>query len=60
VTLAHVAGFPLEETLLQFAPAGAAIVTAAAIIGQTKLRRLRQRLRQRPRSGLTRRAGGAA
>ena len=42
----HVAGFPVEETVLQLAPAGAAIVAAVGIAAQTKLRRLRERLRR--------------
>ena len=42
----HVAGFPVEETVLQFAPAGAAILTAVGLAAQTKLRRLRRRLRR--------------
>jgi hypothetical protein len=37
--LAHVMGLPVEESMVQIAPAGAAIVTAAAIA------RLRRRLR---------------
>jgi hypothetical protein len=43
VTVAHVAGFPLEEGLLQLAPAGAALLAAAAIAGRTTLDRLRRR-----------------
>jgi hypothetical protein len=46
VIVGHVAGFPVEETVLQFAPAGAAILTAVGIVAQTKLRRLRARLRR--------------
>jgi nucleotide-binding universal stress UspA family protein len=43
--LAHVGGIPLEESILQLAPAGAAMATAVAIAGRTGLRRLRGRLR---------------
>ena len=42
----HVGGFPVEETVLQFAPAGAAILTAVGLAAQMKLRRLRERLRR--------------
>ena len=44
--VAHIVGFPVEETVLQFAPAGAAILTAVGLAAQTKLRRLRERLRR--------------
>jgi len=47
MTLAHIAGIPVEESVLQLAPAGAAIVTAVAIAGRTGLGRLRRRLRPR-------------
>jgi hypothetical protein len=43
----HIMGIPVEETALQFAPTGAAIVTAVAIAGRTGLGRLRVRLRHR-------------
>jgi hypothetical protein len=43
--LAHVMGIPIEESVLQLAPAGAAIVTAVAIAGRTTLGRLRRQLR---------------
>jgi hypothetical protein len=43
--LAHISGIPVEESVLQLAPAGAAIVTAAAIAGRLGLARLRRRLR---------------
>ena len=48
--VAHVGGVPLEETVLQLAPAGAAIVTAAGIVVHAKLRGLRERLRRRARA----------
>jgi hypothetical protein len=44
--VAHVNGIPLEETVLQLAPAAAAMVTAAAIA----LRATLGRIRRRPRS----------
>jgi hypothetical protein len=41
--LAHIIGIPVEEGVLQLAPAGAATVTAIAIAGRTTLGRLRRR-----------------
>jgi hypothetical protein len=41
--IAHVMGLPVEESVLQLAPTGAAIVTAVAIAGRTTLGRLRRR-----------------
>jgi hypothetical protein len=41
----HVHGVPVEETILQFAGAGAAILTAATIAGRLGLARLRRLLR---------------
>jgi hypothetical protein len=43
--LAHIIGIPVEESVVQLAPAGAAMVTAAAIAGRLGLARLRRRLR---------------
>jgi hypothetical protein len=43
--LAHVMGIPVEESVVQLAPAGAAILTAAAIAGRLGLARLRRGLR---------------
>ncbi len=45
--VAHIGGIPIEESVLQFAPVGAAMVTAVAIAGRGSLGRLRRRLRQR-------------
>jgi len=45
--LGHIAGIPVEEGVLQLAPAGAAMVAAAAIAGRTALFRLRRRLGRR-------------
>jgi hypothetical protein len=60
VIVAHVTGIPIEESFLQLAPAGAAMVTAVAvaIAGRASLGRLRRRLRHKaPRSrSLVRRA----
>ena len=46
--LAHVMGLPVEESILQLAPAGAAMVTAVAFAGRASLGRLTRRLRHRP------------
>ena len=43
----HIMGIPVEESVLQLAPAGAAMATIVAIAGRTGLDRLRRRLRQR-------------
>jgi hypothetical protein len=43
---AHIMGLPVEESVVQLAPAGAVLVTAAAIAGRTTLDRLRRRHRQ--------------
>ena len=45
--LAHIMGIPVEETVLQLAPAGAATVTVVAIAGRTRLGRLLSRIRKR-------------
>ena len=47
--IAHIAGLPIEESILQLAPAGAATITACALAGRTALRRLLRR----PRPGRT-------
>jgi hypothetical protein len=41
--LAHIMGIPVEESVLQFVPAGAVTVTAFAIAGRQLLTRLRRR-----------------
>jgi hypothetical protein len=45
VILGHIAGIPVEESVLQLAPAGAAMATVVVIAGRTGLGRLRRRLR---------------
>jgi hypothetical protein len=47
MTLAHIIGIPVEESVLQLAPAGAATVTALAIASRTRLSRLLTRIRRR-------------
>ena len=44
MTVAHVLGLPVEEGVLQLAPAGAAMATIAAMAGRAALGRLRLRL----------------
>ena len=46
--LAHIFGIPVEESVLQLAPAAAALAAALALAGHTTLDRLRRR---RPRRG---------
>jgi hypothetical protein len=47
VIVAHILGIPVEESALQLAPAGAAIMTAVAIAGRASFDRLRRWLRDR-------------
>ena len=41
--VAHIMGLPIEESVLQLAPAGAATLTAVAIAARATLARLRHR-----------------
>jgi hypothetical protein len=43
----HVIGVPLEESVFQLAPAGAATVTIVALAGRATLERLWARMRRR-------------
>ena len=43
----HVIGLPVEEGVLQLAPAGAATVTLVALAGRATLERLWTRIRRR-------------
>ena len=45
--IGHIMGLPIEETVLQLAPAGAVTVTAAAFVGRAKLARLVRHVRRR-------------
>jgi hypothetical protein len=54
--VAHILGIPVEESVIQLAPAAAATVTAFAIAGRTTLNRLRRR---QPDQGQGRRAPAA-
>jgi hypothetical protein len=47
VIIAHAMGIPIEESILQLAPAAAAMATAVAIAGRASLVWLRRRLRDR-------------
>jgi hypothetical protein len=47
VIVAHIMGIPVEESVLQLAPAGAATVTAVVIGGRSGLSRLLARMRRR-------------
>jgi hypothetical protein len=49
VIVAHVMAIPLEESVLELVPAGAAMATAVAIAGRTTLGRLRRWARRRGR-----------
>jgi hypothetical protein len=51
--VAHVMGIPIEESVLQLAPAGVAIVTAVAIAARTTLDRLPRLRRGRTPGGET-------
>jgi hypothetical protein len=44
--LAHVMGLPVEESVLQLGPAGAATATLLALAGRAELARLLARLRR--------------
>ena len=47
MTFAHVVGVPVEESALALAPAGAAILSAAALIARSKLAQIVGWLRRR-------------
>ena len=44
--LAHIMGLPVEESVLQLGPAGAATATLIAMAGRTELGRLLARIRR--------------
>jgi hypothetical protein len=46
VIVAHIMGLPIEEGLLPLVPAGAAIVTAAVVVGRSTFGRLRRLARR--------------
>jgi hypothetical protein len=45
VTVAHIMGFPIEESVVQLAPVGVGIISAFVVAGRARLARLRRRLR---------------
>lgn len=49
--LEHIMGLPIEESVLQLAPAGAAVVTTAVVAGRARLSSLRRRLGRESRGG---------
>jgi hypothetical protein len=51
VIVGHVMGVPIEESLLQLAPAGAAIATMVAFLGREAIERTARRLRHKPHEG---------
>ena len=42
----HIQGIPIEESLLQLAPAGAAMLTVALVAGRAGVDRLKRRLQR--------------
>jgi hypothetical protein len=50
VIVAHVAGVPVEETVLQLAPAGAVMLSAVWVSARHALRRLRSSSRRSPQT----------
>jgi hypothetical protein len=48
---AHILGIPVEESVLQLAPAGAALVTVVWIAGRSRLDWLRRLVRHRLHRG---------
>ncbi len=49
--LAHIMGVPIEESALALAPAGAAILSGAAVVARSKLARVVEWLASLIRSG---------
>jgi hypothetical protein len=47
VIVAHIMGIPVEESVLQLAPAGAATVTVVSFVGRARFARLFRHLRRR-------------
>jgi hypothetical protein len=47
VIVAHVMGVPIEESILQLAPAGASVLAAIALAARAGLANLRRRLGRR-------------
>ena len=47
----HIAGLPIEESVLQLAPAGAAVVSGFIVVAGKHLARLRRRFRRLEKGG---------
>jgi hypothetical protein len=47
VIVGHIAGAPVEETVVQFAGSGAIMVTTVVLLGRAQIGRLLSRLRRR-------------
>jgi hypothetical protein len=47
VIVDHIAGAPVEETVVQFAGSGAVMITVVGLLGRAQLGRLLTRLRRR-------------
>jgi hypothetical protein len=47
VIIAHVLGLPVEESVVQLAPAGAATVAMVVLAGRARLERILTRIRRR-------------
>jgi hypothetical protein len=45
---AHLMGIPIEESVLQYAPAAGVMLTAGTLAVRTQLGEIRRRLRRRP------------
>jgi hypothetical protein len=43
----HIMGLPIEESMLPLLPAGAAVVSALAVVSRSRLRRMRGQLWRR-------------
>lgn len=50
MTVGHMMGVPIEESILQLVPAGATVLAAAAVAARAGLGNLRRRLGQRLRN----------
>ena len=49
--IAHIMGLPIEESVVQLAPFGAAMISVVIIAGRTHIDRMRRRLRNRLHRG---------
>ncbi len=49
--IAHIMGLPIEESVVQLAPFGAAMISVVIIAGRTRFGQLRRLVRHRLRRG---------